>query len=194
MLTGLLLFVLVLLVLFALPLTITFNLLWERSLSGSLRIGWANNLVHTTIPLGSDTGGGDKRKPKGKDKRKKKRHNRLSVKTLLRNKPFRKRILGYLRDTWGAIEQRDLKLFMRIGLDDPADTGELWALLGPLSAILFTHRNSQISLQPDFLDQAFELQSSGTIRIVPLQHLYLTTRLLASPTIWSGIIRARRSC
>lgn len=191
-LTGVALCLLLLLLLFVLPLTVSFALLWDQGLSGHLGIGWANGFVHTRIPLGSDNDSRDVADSKRKDKTISKRPNTISVKKLLHNKPFRKRILRYLQDIWEAIEKRDITLLMRIGLADPADTGVLWSLLGPLSAILSTTRNSQISLQPDFLDSSFALQGKGTIRIVPLKIIYLTVRLLLSPTVWSGVIRARK--
>lgn len=191
MLNGLLLFLLVVALLLAVPLTVNFQLLWNQGLSGHVKLGWANDRLQTDIPIQPGASKG-KPKPKRKERKKKAKHPDINGTTLLRNKPFRDRVIGYIRDTWEAIEKRELTLFMRIGLDDPADTGMLWSVLGPLSAILASNRNSEISLQPDFLDPAFELQSSGMIRIIPLQLLYLTTKLLLSPTIWSGIHHARK--
>lgn len=190
MLTGILLFLLLVTLLLAVPLTINFKLHWMHGLSGHVNLAWANGLLDTTIPVQPDEGR-ERNKPKHKDKRGVSKSPGINTKTLLRNKAFRDRVISYIRDTWTAIEKHELKLASRIGLDDPADTGILWALLGPVSAILATHRNSEISLEPDFLDPVFELQSSGTIRIVPLRHIYLTTKLLLSPTLWSAISRAR---
>jgi hypothetical protein len=190
-LTGALLFLLVVVLLLAVPLTINFYLHWNQGLSGHVQLGWANGHLHTEIPIQPGARKA-KSKPKRKDKQRSSKPSGISGKTLLRNKPFRDRVMGYIRETWKAIEKRELKLLARIGLDDPADTGMLWSVLGPLGAILATSRNSEISLQPDFLDPVFELQSSGRIRIIPLQLLYLTTRLLLSPTIWLGIHRARK--
>lgn len=191
MLTGILLFLLFVVLLLAVPLTLTFNLLWSQGLSGHVQIGWANGLVHTHIPIRPDRSDGNEKTQKRKNKETPTRSNNISAGKLLRNKPFRERIVGYIRHTWDSIEKINVRLFMRIGLGDPADTGLLWSVFGPLSAVLASNNNTQISLQPDFIDETFELESSGTIRIVPLRHIYLTTKLLVSPTVWSGIIRAR---
>lgn len=191
MLTGVLLFLLVVALLLAVPLTVNFHLLWSQGLTGHVRLGWANGRLHTDIPI-QPGASKDQSTPKRKERKRKTGPSGLNAKTLLRDKSFRDRVVGYLHNTWEAIEKRDLKLFIRVGLDDPADTGILWSVLGPLSAILATNRNSDIALQPDFLDPVFEMQSSGMIRIIPLQLLYLTIGLLLSPTIWSGIYRARQ--
>lgn len=191
MLTGILLFLLILVLLLAVPLTLTFHLVWNRGLSGHVRLGWGNGWLHTDIPI--QPGDGDKKKGRRKRKQNKKRSKPSAIrgKALLHNKPFRERVVRFLRETWAAIEKHNLKLFVRVGLDDPADTGILWSVLGPLSAILASSRNSEVRLQPDFLDPAFELDSSGRVRIVPLRLVYLTAGLLLSPTIWSGLYRAR---
>lgn len=191
MLTGILLFLLIVLLLLAVPLTVTFNLLWSNGLSGQVILAWGNGLVHANIPIEPGTQSGDSKAAKHKKKRRSSSSGSVSFKALLRNKPFRERIVKYILDMWEAIGTRDVRLFMRIGLDNPADTGLLWAVLGPLSAILARSRYSEIALQPDFLQQTFALEGSGGVRIVPLRLLYLTLKLLLSPTIWSGLSQAR---
>lgn len=191
MLTGIAIALLLLLFLLAIPFTVSFNLTWERKLSGHLQLGWGFGLVNAHLPVGDHVDNHTASLLQQESKQKGRRSSTLDARKLLRNKPFRQRMLHYLHDMWHAIEKRDLALFMRVGLGDPADTGLLWSVLGPLAAILSTHRESTISLQPDFLDPGFALESSGTVRLVPLQPLYLTVRLLLSPTVWSALINAR---
>jgi hypothetical protein len=192
-LTGVLLFLLIVALLLAVPLTITFHLLWKQGLSGHVQIGWANGRVQTDIPIRPGRGSKDKNQQKRKNRKNETKDIAISGIKLLRNKPFRQRVIRHIGDIWVAVDKRNLKLFIRLGLDDPAETGILWSALGPLSGILATNRNSQITLLPDFLAPSFELHSSGSIRIVPLQHIYLTTKLLLSPPIWIGFVRARKS-
>ena len=45
----------------------------------------------------------------------------------------------------------------------------------------------------DVLDTTFEVDGSGTIRIIPLQLVMISLGLLFSPPIWRGIMSMRRS-
>ena len=40
-------------------------------------------------------------------------------------KDFRRRITRYVHDVWHAVHKEDVKMRLRIGLGDPADTGQL---------------------------------------------------------------------
>ena len=77
---------------------------------------------------------------------------------------------------------------MRIGLGDPADTGLLWAFLGPLSALPL--RNAELRLEPEFVDPVLELEADGRLLLVPLRFLILAVAFaLSPPTIraWSTL-------
>jgi hypothetical protein len=104
----------------------------------------------------------------------------------LRVRAFRRRVLRFARDCWKALRAR-VDLRARIGLGDPADTGELWALLGPLSALLGMLTPSSIIIEPEFDDATFEFHSSGELRVIPLQFAWLVLSLACSPGIWRGV-------
>ena len=96
-----------------------------------------------------------------------------------------------LSDAWRAIGKRGLDLRLRIGLGDPADTGRLWALVGPLSGYLAASGQAVIAVEPDFVDSVFEARGSGALSVVPLRMLGLVTGLLLSPPVWRGLWRMR---
>ena len=96
-----------------------------------------------------------------------------------------------MRDIWRAVHKQNLVLRVRIGLGDPADTGRLWALVGPVSGMLATARDASIEIEPEFIDAVFELDSSGNIRVLPLQMVYLMFGLLISPSFWHGFRHLR---
>ena len=73
-----------------------------------------------------------------------------------------------------------------LGLGDPADTGQLWALMGPVSALSSNLRDAAVHIEPDFNEATLEVDGSGEIRIVPLEFLYLGCGLLVSPSFWRG--------
>lgn len=96
-------------------------------------------------------------------------------------------MLRFGADLWHALRKRDIKLHLRLGLGDPADTGQLWAVVGPLAAMLAGVKDVEVEIEPEFLDAVFELESRGTLRLIPLQILWLAVALLFSPGLWRGI-------
>jgi hypothetical protein len=83
---------------------------------------------------------------------------------------------------------------MRLGMGDPADTGRLWALLGPLNAAADNLRHAEVQIEPDFADSSLEFQFDGRLRVVPLQLVALATGFALSPAslrAWRTLIRGR---
>ena len=89
------------------------------------------------------------------------------------------------------MRKRNLILRLRIGLGDPADTGRLWGFAGPVAGVLAGTGGASIEIVPEFFDETFELDSSGDIRLVPLQMVYLAAGLLLSPALWQGLKHLR---
>lgn len=190
MLTGVLAFLLAVILLLAIPITLDFRVSWPRAPRRDVELGWAFGLVHLRVPAGRPTGkeGVTAKQPRARPgtPRRKWRFG-----PLVQHQPFRRRITRFARDLWCAVHREDLELDVRLGLDDPADTGQLWAVLGPVSGILAGSRETSIRIKPDFTEENFQLNGSGRIRIVPLQVICLAAALLLSPSIWAGIGRAR---
>lgn len=193
MLTGLTTFVLLLIALLAIPVTLTFEVAWRQVLHSDIKLRWAFGLVRVTIPPIEPkipaTEGEEPGQKVGRYERSpgKKR----SIFAVVRQKELRRRIFRFVHDVWHAIHKKDLSLRVRIGLGDPADTGQLWAVCGPVAALLANVQEASIDIEPEFLDAIFELDSSGSIRIIPLQMIYLTVALLLSPPVWQGIRKVR---
>jgi hypothetical protein len=115
-----------------------------------------------------------------------------NVMAALRQQRLRRRIIRYIGDCWHAVHKRDLQLRLRIGLDDPADTGQLWAIMGPVAALLANNKEALFEIEADFYEEIFELDGSGNVEFVPLKILYLTLAMLLSPAIWQGIKQLRK--
>jgi len=195
MLTGLLTFLLVIIVLLAIPIALRYQVSWQGALQGEIRLYWAFGLVRLRIPVSAAQSAPSQIEQAPQTHRRKKRSARRKSNPLaaIRQRAFRRRVLRFIREFWCAIQKRDMNLRIRIGLEDPADTGQLWALLGPVAGMLANIRQVSIGIEPEFSASTLELDSSGWIRIVPLQLLYLILALLLSPAIWQGIRRIRRS-
>lgn len=194
MLTGVLVFLLFLIALLAIPVTLTFQLSWPKALQQDALLKWAFGLVKVRIPASEPnalSSGGDE------SKRKTHRSGHSSGKSTnvfaaVRLKPFRRRIVRFISDLWRAVRKNDVSLCVRVGLGDPADTGQLWAIVGPIAGLLATVQGAAIAIEPEFSDSTFELYSAGSIRLIPLQLIWMTIALLLSPSIWQGVVEMRK--
>lgn len=193
MLTGVMVFLLLLIALLAIPVTLSFKVSWQHNLQNDIELQWAFGLVRVRIPafqpkppsaefeeLGHRIGRFERSSRKKKN-----------VFAVVRQKRFRRRIIRFINDLWHAVHKKNLRLRVRVGLGDPADTGQLWAICGPVAGILANVQEASINIEPEFLDTTFELDSSGSIRIIPLQMICLTVALLLSPSVWHGIKQMR---
>jgi len=193
-LTGAVIFLLVFIALLVIPVTLNYQLSWRRAFRGSFKLQWLFGLVRIQLPLHqSRTASSQKKKITRKHRKEISSGKKSNPIAVIRQKSFRQRIIKFIRDFWYAIHKDNLTLRIRIGLGDPADTGQLWAIVGPVSGMLATIQEASIEIEPEFIDAIFELESSGNIRIIPLQMIYLTIGLLLSPSIWQGIKQMRRA-
>ena len=104
------------------------------------------------------------------------------VTAALRVEGFRWRLMRLVRDLLRHVRVSHLSLEARLGLGDPADTGRLWAVVGPLAALLARPPVTYIAVEPEFFDETFEFEGEGRIRIVPLQLLFVALRFVLSPS------------
>lgn len=114
-----------------------------------------------------------------------------SLIAIIRNKPFRQRITRFLVDLWRTVDARAIRLRMRVGLGDPADTGRLWAIAGPVSGYFAQLPRASVIIEPEFFDAVFEFDSSGRIRFTPLVVMFRVAALACSPTVWRGMRQLR---
>ena len=195
MLIGTAIFLSLVVFLLAMPVSLTYQFSWKQTPSARLRLNWAFGLVQADVSpdLAKSRPGkldatGKKGARRGKSKARK-----ANIMAAIRQASFRRRIFRFVSDLWRTIHKKNVRLLVRLGLGDPADTGQLWAVLGPLSGMLARLRDIRITVEPDFLDPTLEVDSSGTIRMIPLQVVILVFGLLFSPPIWRGIMSMRRS-
>jgi len=190
---GTVIFLSLIVILLALPVTLTYRCSWKRALSADLRLNWAFGLVHADVSpdlsnpepdqvtAAARKGGWRGRITGGKS----------NVLAAIRQTSFRRRILRLVSDLWSAIHKKDVRLWVRAGLGDPADTGRLWAVLGPLSGVFSRPGDISVAIEPDFVDATFEVDSSGIVRVVPLQIVIIALGLLVSPAMWRGVMLMR---
>lgn len=193
MLIGIISLLLLLIALLAIPVRMTFHVSRRQRFQGEIELCWLFGLACIRFDpfRASPTSREDKPGSKKIDDSQAARGKSRRGTGLFKHKAFRSRLLRFVRDFWHAVHKQNIILRVRIGLGDPADTGQLWALAGPLAGFLANCKEAYIELEPDFIDTVFELDSSGTIRFVPLQLLILALGMLLSLALWQGLNQMR---
>jgi hypothetical protein len=193
MLTGVAAFLFLFVAILAIPITFSYQVAWAQTLQSEISVHWLFGLVRIRLPSyqsKTPTQEG-KKASKATPQVKRSARQKQQLFSTLKQKAFRRRIMRFFSDCWRAIHKQDLRLRMRIGLGDPADTGHLWAIVGPMAGILGNLRDMSVQIEPEFIDATFELDSSGNIRLVPIQMIYLVLGLLLSPPVWQALRRSR---
>lgn len=126
----------------------------------------------------------NKEKTVNKNKKENKSGNEFSkIISVLKNGKFLRKTIHTFKKLILSIKP-DLKQFhLRLGLYDPADTGIIWGLIGPVSGILYGFTEKDVIIEPDFLDPALGLDTKGSLSIVPLQILFIVLGFIFSPVV-----------
>jgi len=194
MLQGITITLALIIVVLSIPLSLNFFFITNQGSQGYVRYNWFFGLITFQKPLPapsqSPTKVSTQLKSSKPSKRKlletttnhKSRNSKNVSLALLKQSIFRRHILKFVKRIYRASHAKDLYLKLRIGLGDPADTGELWAIMGPISGILTNMKNIKIELQPEFIDAVMEIESHGQFRFIPLHLIVLVMLFTMSPT------------
>jgi len=87
------------------------------------------------------------------------------------------------------VQVREARLEVRLGLADPADTGQLWATLAPALAVLSSRSDACISLTPEFSRPCCELAGRANLQVIPARLLLAVGRTLLSLPPWRALWR-----
>ena len=186
-----------LLLLLAVPLDVAFRVQGIEAFNGQIAIRWLFGLVRFRIRVPgsakpqSAKPGTEPQAAKVRAKRDR-RGGRGDVLVLLQQAAFRQRVYRLVKDLVRAAHLRQLGLRLRLGLGDPADTGRLWALVGPLNAAAQNLRHARVRIEPEFIDPVFEFEAQGRFLMVPLQILALAIAFAFSPPsigAWRTLMR-----
>lgn len=173
------------LLLLAVPIGVAFRVEGIEAFNGHIAIRWMFGLVR--FKFGMPGAGKPALAPNAAPKAAKvrvkpdKRNGRPQVLALLRQAAFRRRVYRLVADLARAAHLRQLHLRLRLGLGDPADTGRLWAVLGPLNAVAQNLRGADVRIEAEYMEPVFEFQADGRLLLVPLQFLILAIGFALSP-------------
>jgi len=187
------------LIVLAIPLTLDYEVSWTGVWKGELRLHWLFGLFQLRIPACSISARHkNKVQKKAKNSHSRNKHQKTSsVARMTRLTRFvmradvKHRISRFFQSLWQSIDKRNVKLRLRLGLGDPADTGLLWVMLGPAAAFLNNIRDTSVILEPEFHDSTLDIESSGAIKFIPLQSIWLIISFVLSPVLWLAFFRSR---
>jgi len=179
----------------AAPLAVAFSVDRARDPWGQLGIRWLFGLVRFRTglpPAGSTRASRVKKKPAGAGKKRRFAGGARGVARLLGDSSLRRRVARLAAGLLRAVQVRDLFLRLRVGLGDPADTGRLWAVLGPAAAIAGGLRGADVRVEPAFTEQALDVEGRGALRVVPLRVIALGIAFMLSPATLRAVSLSRR--
>ncbi len=150
-----------------------------------MRLAWLFGLVSKEIA---------KKEKKPEDKKKTVRGKRMpgkrgpgagTILEILRARGLLGQIKLLLKGILRLPRIKDLAADLKVGLGDPADTGLLFALIGPATFFVGSSFPNQIKVQPSFTDEAvLEGSLHGALRLRPIQLIPPLLRFVFSlPTI-----------
>ena len=135
-----------------------------------MRLVWLFGLVSKEITKARKKPEEESSVTEGKRKPRKRKIKARTILEILRTRGLLKQLKRLLKDILRRLKIRDLAADITVGLSDPADTGLLFALIGPATFFLGSSRIHDIRVQPSFEDEAvFKGYLSGAVRLLPIQ-------------------------
>ena len=186
--------------LLAIPFDVKFSIQRHEKFHSDIAVQWLFGVVKFSIANQTKAADNKPRKIKKNKKTKKKPKNKpanvSAVMNLLWNARFRYRLLKFVKDVFKTIHIASFYLRLRLGLDDPADTGRLWTFFGPLDVFVSNLSRATVHLEPDFQTEIVYLDSRGKVRIVPLQVVFTVFAFVFSPitvsALWTAFTSSRQ--
>jgi hypothetical protein len=167
---GIILFIVFVL---SIPVEMAFDLHVHEGVKSRVRVGWLFGLIW------KDMG---RRKKKPKEKKEKKKRSMKTFFTVLRTEGVPSRLLKLAKQIIRGLKIRQLDAHFRFGLDDPADTGILYAIVWPALAFCGSYEHVSMSVEPSFDEPTLEGSMNGRIRFFPIQVVGTVLRFAFSPT------------
>ena len=138
--------------------------------SFGLKLAWLFGLVSKEVGKGKKRPEEKKEVVEGKRKLKERGERARTTFQILRIKGLLRQLKGLLRDIISRVKVREFGVDFRVGLDDPADMGLLFAFIRPATILMNPPFPYQIRVQPSFDGEAIlEGYLYGAARLRPIQ-------------------------
>ncbi len=161
------------------PLDFVFDINASRSPSFRFRLLWLFGLVDTELKkTGSKS---EQKKKSGKEKPEKRKKIRAgTIYQVLQIGGLYDHIFGFFRGVLRSLKIKDLKVNIRIGLEDPSDTGLLFSITIPAN-YFFSYLPYDLSLQPSFDSETIlEGNVKGDLQLKPIKLVSTTIKFIFS--------------
>lgn len=198
------------LMLLAIPVTISFSVVRRQEFSGSITFGWLFGLLRISPSIPAGTGRKRKRRrpdrataesdgpggldepggpggpsgpeaPSTRPSSERKRAPAERLVRVLKTRGFVRTVLRFMRDMARCVRFVSLHVAGRFGLDNPFDTGRLWGTFCALTGFLHGVERVRLRVEPDFDEAVFELDGRGEIRIIPATLFLPFIRFVLAP-------------
>jgi hypothetical protein len=184
-----------LIALLAIPVDVKFSVRWHDGFVGRAMVAWMFGLVR--LPMPSKTGKPSPQEPSPKTRKGKPLYKgSRSMVAMLGSEGFWPRLLRFASDILNVMQIRMFRLRARLGLEDPADTGQVWAFVGPLAAMLAGARGTDIEIEPDFERALLSVDGNADLRVIPIRVLGAVILFIGSPATlraaWAVIASRRK--
>jgi len=149
------------------PLDLSFHASTRDKPRFGARFSWFFGLVNKDVEKGKTR---PVRKKKAEAKRKRRAGGVRFFLDILKTRGLVKQVVVLIKSILGRIHIRDTALDLKIGLEDPADTGLLFSFAGPIAAFMNLYTTHNITLQPSTGDGiVFEGYTQGKVRLRPIE-------------------------
>lgn len=138
----------------------------------ALRVEWLFGLVGKSLL------------PRKKPRKRKKRGfgSVLSYMALVRTRGVVPAFVRLVRRMISSFHIRQLSADLRLGLDDPADTGTVYGLLWPAFVLPIKYTSAKLRMEPVFDGPVFEAALRGEVRVFPAEVVANVLRFVFSPS------------
>ena len=192
------------LLLLAIPVTISFSVVRREAFSGRITIGWLFGLLQFTPSKPSGTGRTEKKRRPAADRaqpddspgKTPSAAPRTATKrfmALLKSKGFMRGVLKCTRGMATRVRFVSLRIAGRFGLGNPYDTGRLWGYICAFTGFLHGADRVRLLVEPEFDETILEFDGEGELRVVPVTLFWPAARFVLSPaTLRAAWTAARR--
>jgi len=164
----------------SIPVDMALELELHDEMRTKVRVGWLFGLVWKEVRA---------RKKRPAEEKKKAKRDIGPFIAFIRTRGMLRRLLKLVRQVLRRLHVRQLDSDVRLGLDDPGDTGIVYAFSWPALAYLNSLRPVSVRFEPCFAEPLLEFRMHGTMRVYPAQMAGPLLSFAVSP----AFLRAIRS-
>ena len=112
---------------------------------------------------------------------------------MFRARGFSGRLFLLARRLARSVQVRDVDVKFQVGTGDPAETGQLYGLIGPGLRLARSSFSPNIRVDPNFVEETFQGHARGAVRAYPIRLIPPLIAFAVSPATFRGVRAMRRA-